>query len=455
MLYAVVDIETTGSHASDHGMTEIGIVITDGERVVDSYETLVNPRQPIPPFIQVLTGINDRMVAVAPPFEEIAPKVFELLQGKIFVAHNVNFDYSFVQHHLHNAGFGLDAKKLCTVRLSRKVFPGFAGYSLSKLTRQLGIPMERHHRAGADAAATAEVLHRILRTDREGHVAAMLKSKGREQQLPPHLPESLVVKLPTTPGVYYFHDAHGKVVYVGKANNLKKRVMGHFTGNDAGAKRQSFLRSIHEVTYQVCGSELMAFILEHAEIRRLWPLFNHAQKRPVETFCLYVFEDAKGYLRLVIDARKKHLEPVYTFNLLVEGQAMLRRMIKQFDLCSRMCFLDRTPGPSVPQERGESSETYNRRVMDAVSYLHGNLPTFAIVERAAMPAGSDPAAACILMEQGRFYGMGYLPGDTAVAGRIDDLKTFLTPYPDHDYVRGLIYRYVQRWPGKKIELAVT
>ena len=129
MLYAVVDIETTGSHASDHGMTEIGIVITDGERVVDSYETLVNPRQPIPPFIQVLTGINDRMVAVAPPFEEIAPKVFELLQGKIFVAHNVNFDYSFVQHHLHNAGFGLDAKKLCTVRLSRKVFPGFAGYS--------------------------------------------------------------------------------------------------------------------------------------------------------------------------------------------------------------------------------------------------------------------------------------------------------------------------------------
>jgi DNA polymerase-3 subunit epsilon len=452
MLYAVVDIETTGSHASEHGITEIGIVITDGEKVVDSYETLVNPLHPIPPFIQSLTGINEQMVARAPLFEEVAPRIFALLQGKIFVAHNVNFDYSFVQHHLRHAGFGLDAKKLCTVRLSRKVFQGLAGYSLGKLTRQLGIPMDRHHRAGADAAATAEVLHRILREDNGGHVSAMLKGKNQEQQLPPHLSETLTGKLPTTPGVYYFHDAHGKVVYVGKANNLKKRVLGHFAGNDDGPKRQSFLSHVHEVTYQVCGSELMAFILEHAEIRRLWPIFNYAQKHPVESYCLYVFEDCKGYMRLVIETQRKHLEPVYTFNLLVEGQAMLRKMIKQFDLCPRMCFLDRTPGPSVPEEKGELPGAYNRRVTDAVSFLQENLPTFAIVERASMPEGSDPSAACILMEQGRFYGMGYLPGDISVK-RVDDLKDFLTPYPDHDYIRGLIYRYVQRWPAKKIELA--
>jgi DNA polymerase III subunit epsilon len=449
MLYAVVDIETTGSHAAEHGITEIGIVVTDGSRVVEVYETLINPGQPIPPFIQVLTGINNDMVATAPPFEDVAPQIFELLQDKVFVAHNVNFDYSFVQHHLRHAGFGLNARKLCTVRLSRKVFPGLTGYSLGKLTRQLGVSMEHHHRAGADAKATAEILHRILDEDRGGHVESMLKSKYHQQQLPPNLSETLVQKLPSTPGVYYFHDAQGKVVYVGKANNLKKRVLGHFSGNDTGSKRQSFLSHIHEVTFQSCGSELMAFILEHSEIRRLWPLFNYAHKHAVEAYSLYVFEDVKGYLRLVVDGKKKQLEPVYTFNLLVEGQAMLRKMIQQFDLCPRMCFMDRTTGPFLPEERGETREAYNDRVMNAVSFLTKSLPTFAVVERAEAPEGEET---CILMERGRFYGMGYLPKGIPVP-RIEDLKHLLTPYPDHDYIRGLIYRYIQRWPSKRVELA--
>lgn len=449
MLYAVVDIETTGSHASEHGITEIGIVITDGIKVVESFETLVNPQQPIPPFIQVLTGIKDDMVSKAPLFEDITPQVFELLQDKIFVAHNVNFDYSFVQHHLKHAGFGLNAKKLCTVRLSRKVFPNLLGYSLGKLTRQLGVKMDRHHRAGADATATAEVLHRILAEDSGGHVEAMLKSKNQEQNLPPHLSETLTQKLPTAPGVYYFHDAQGKVVYVGKANNLKKRVLGHFSGNDTGSKRQSFLGHIHQVTYQVCGSELMAFILEHAEIRRLWPIFNYAHKHPVEAYSLYVFEDQKGYLRLAIDGKKKHLEPVYTFNLLIEGQSMLRKMIQQFDLCPRMCFLDRTLGPNLPEQKGETVQDYNTRVLEAVAFLRKNLPTFAVVE---IPEGDKAETSCILMEQGRFYGMGYLPKGTLLT-QVKELKNLLTPYPDHDYVRGLIYKYIQRWPSKKVEFA--
>jgi DNA polymerase III subunit epsilon len=454
MEYAVVDIETTGSHASEHGITEIGIVITDGQRVLEVFETLINPQQPIPPFIQVLTGINDDMVSEAPLFEEVAPRIFELLHDKVFVAHNVNFDYSFLQHHLRHAGFGYDARKLCTVRLSRKVFPGLAGYSLGKLTVQLGVSMEKHHRAGADARATAEILHRILREDKGGHVTAMLKSKLHQQQLPPHLSEQLIQQIPTSPGVYYFHDAQGKVVYIGKANNLKKRVLGHFAGNDTGSKRQLFLSHIHQVTYQACGSELMAFILEHAEIRRLWPLFNYAHKHPVEAFSLYVFEDVNGYLRLVVDGKKKQLEPIYTFNLLAEGHTMLRKLIQQFELCPRMCFLDRTPGPFLPEERGEGVDAYNQRVMDAVAFLRKNLPTFAVMERSEVETAEGKTEACILMEHGRFYGMGYLPKGIPIP-HIDELKTLLTPYPDHDYVRGLIYRYIQRWPSKKVAVEVV
>lgn len=455
MLYAVVDIETTGSHAEANGITEIAIVTTDGANILDRYETLINPRQPIPQFIQSLTGITNRMVAKAPAFETVAPRIFELLHDKIFVAHNVQFDYSFVQYQLLQNGFGLHAKKLCTIRLGRKVFPGLKGYGLSKLTHHLGVQMEQHHRAGADAKATAEILHRIIAEDREGHVPAMLKGRTIEQQLPPHLSAEVIDKLPATPGVYYFHDGRGKVVYVGKARNLRKRVTSHFTGNDASAKRQSFVQHIHHITYQVCGSELMAFILEHTEIRRLWPAFNNAHKRFARVYGLYSFEDNKGFLRLAIEQKRLHLTPLYTFNLLLEGQTLLRKLIAEFDLCAKMCFLDRTTGASLPEERNESIDQYNERVLAAMHFLRQQLPTFAILEQAQMPEQQTAAnAACILMEGGRFYGMGYLPQGAAVED-VAMLKNYLTPYQDHDYVRGLIYEYVQKWPAKRVDFGKT
>src|SRR5205085_2466369 len=129
MLYAIVDIETTGSYAAGNGITEIAIAIHDGKEIINFYETLVNPHQPIPYFIQSLTGINNEMVKHAPSFHEVAGQIHELLQDKVFVAHNVNFDYSFVKHHLQDAGYQFDARKLCTVRLSRKILPGLTSYS--------------------------------------------------------------------------------------------------------------------------------------------------------------------------------------------------------------------------------------------------------------------------------------------------------------------------------------
>src|ERR1700722_11676148 len=197
MLYAIVDIETTGSYAAGNGITEIGIVIHDGVNVINFYESLVNPQSPIPYFIQRLTGIDNSMVANAPCFEEIAAQVFELLQDKIFVAHNVNFDYSFVKHHLQTAGYELDSKKLCTVRLARKVLPGLNGYSLTKLTQRLGINHSQHHRAGGDALATADLLALIIKSDTNGVIQEMLKGRNSEQYLPPHLPVGELERLPS------------------------------------------------------------------------------------------------------------------------------------------------------------------------------------------------------------------------------------------------------------------
>ncbi|HTF31083.1 MAG TPA: 3'-5' exonuclease, partial [Flavitalea sp.] len=153
-MYAIVDIETTGGYAANNDITEVAIVLHNGNSVVDRYETLIKPARPIPYYIQVLTGITPEMVENAPSFEDVAEDIFDKLKDCIFIAHNVNFDYSFVKHHLQLCGFELSTPKLCTVRLCRKVFPGLLSYSLGKLCRHFNIVIENRHRAGGDADAT-------------------------------------------------------------------------------------------------------------------------------------------------------------------------------------------------------------------------------------------------------------------------------------------------------------
>lgn len=186
MEFAVVDIETTGSTPQLAGITEIAIVIHNGVEVTGKYVTLINPRQKIPPFIVNMTGISDAMVANAPLFEEVAPQIFNLLNGRIFVAHNVSFDYSFVHYLLGKSGFQWSAPKLCTIKLSRRVFPGLEKYGLGSLTRDLGIRIEGRHRAWGDAAATAQVL--TMAIEKEGMKpirSLLLKKEPRKKIVPP------------------------------------------------------------------------------------------------------------------------------------------------------------------------------------------------------------------------------------------------------------------------------
>jgi DNA polymerase-3 subunit epsilon len=215
-MYAIVDIETTGGYASANGIIEISIQVFDGENVTETFESLVNPYQTIPRYIQAFTGITNEMVADAPAFEDIAEKVHTILQGNIFVAHNVNFDYSFVKSHLDHWGYTFNAKKLCTVRLARQIFPGFPSYSLGNLCHSMGIPIENRHRAGGDASATVVLFKKLLEADAKGAIQTSLNRNSKEAILPPHVPKAQFEALPDTPGVYYFHDQKGKVIYVGR-----------------------------------------------------------------------------------------------------------------------------------------------------------------------------------------------------------------------------------------------
>jgi DNA polymerase-3 subunit epsilon len=441
-MYAIVDIETTGSHAHNNGITEIAIVLHNGQELEGRYETLINPGYAIPRFVSTLTGISNEMVATAPRFEDVAPNIHRLLADRIFVAHNVNFDFSFLKHHFKHANLDWNPKKLCTLRLSRKAFPGLPRYGLGHLCREMLIPIENRHRAGGDADATTILFQKIMEAGGVQIVKDFMKKEGREQILPPNLPEEKVKQLPYQPGVYYFHDAKGKVIYVGKAKCLKQRVVSHFTGLDTGKKRQEFLRTIHNISYSVCSTEFTASILESVEIKRLWPAYNYSQKRFEQLFGFYVFEDGRGYLRIAIDKKKKYLEPLATFGMFVDAHNNLWKLVRDFELNPVLCFLEKQDAANAYTE---PAEMYNAKVKAALQFIVDQQNSYAIVE------SMDDHKSCVLVENGKFYGMGTLPVDHTMKG-IDDLKTFMTNYPENLIIRSMVQQYAERNPGSVMRL---
>lgn len=445
--YAIVDIETTGGNASGSRITEIAIIIHDGSNVIERWETLVNPQKEIPVPIFALTGINNDMVRDAPIFDDIAEKVLEMLTDRIFVAHNVNFDYTFIRHQLEEAGFKWSARKLCTVRASRKIKPGLSSYSLGNLCRSLNIPLEHRHRAGGDADATVLLFSKLIEWDSESEIEKMVKKTSQDQRLPPNLPPADFEQLPEKPGVYYFYNQLGKVIYVGKAINLKKRVASHFTGHKITPQRQYFLRDIHGISFEVCATELMALLLECAEIKKLWPIYNKALKRFEAKYGLYVYEARSGYRNLAVGKISKFQACIQVFNNLQDGISLLRALSEQFKIDYRFCKycvegekegIRQTDTKNLPDMLH-----HNIQIQNAIDYVEQYRPNFAIIDKGR----SADERSCIWVENGHFYGMGYISSDVGIV-EPSEIKNYVTPYRSNDYIMQLINTYTKRYPGK-------
>lgn len=446
-MFAIVDIETTGGNASTGSITEIAIILHNGSEVEGKFHTLVNPCQPIPRYITSLTGISNTMVADAPRFEDIAERIFNLLADRVFVAHNVNFDYSFIRHQLGKCGFEWDTRKLCTVRMSRRIFPGHASYSLGNICRSLGIDIKERHRACGDAEATAALFALLIRNDAGGILAQMLKKGSRESYLPLHLPVSDVDKLPCAPGVYYFHNEKQKVIYIGKAKDIRKRVTSHFSNNSTSRKKQELMRHVHRISFTLTGTDFTASILESIEIRKFWPRFNTSQKAIEFGFGIFMFEDRQGRQRLGIDRVRKTGRPVARFALMADVHRLLWKLVREYKLCPVHCFLQKE-GPCEGFCEGACGHSadlvqYNEKVFKAVASLREELPTFAIVEK-----GRDEGEKTwLLMEEGRFYGMGFIPENQEIRNR-EQLRDLLTPYTGNEFVKNFMLHYAGAHPSR-------
>ena len=375
-MYSVVDIETTGNGYKGQKITEISIFIFDGKKIIDEFTSLVNPEQKIPYFITNLTGITEAMVRTAPKFYEIAKKVAEITKDTVFVAHNVNFDYNIIRDEFKSLGFDFKRKKLCTVRLSRKIIPGLASYSLGNICSAEGIEIAARHRAKGDAEATVELFRRLIKRDQKFTINSFLNAKSREATLPPLLDKQVVDRLPERHGVYYFKNAQKEVIYVGKANNIKQRVISHFY--DKKKKERTMCLETADISYTETGSELIALLHESSEIKHLYPKFNRAQRKAGEAVGLFSYEDQKGILHLAFNRLKLTPNPIMKFYSMAACRSTLEKICSAFELCPKYCHLQTNVNAcfhyQLQQCRGicsekETIESYNKRVHKAIKSL--------------------------------------------------------------------------------------
>ena len=295
-MYSILDVETTGGKFNEEGITEIAIYRFDGEKIVDQFVSLINPEIPIQPFVQQLTGINDKMLINAPKFYQIAKRILEITENSILVAHNSSFDYRMLKIEFERLGYKFYISQLCTVKLSKKIIPDLKSYKLGNLVKNLGIPISNRHRASGDALATVELFKLLLLKDNEKVIVNSLITETKPSSK--NKWQKLINKLPNDVGIYYFHDQNGKIIYIGKSNNIKNRVNQHLTGKSK--KSLNIQLEAFDITFERTGGELIALLKENTEIKKHKPKFNKLLKKIIKKFCLEICENLDGdkYLRI-------------------------------------------------------------------------------------------------------------------------------------------------------------
>ena len=447
-MYAIVDIETTGTNATYNCITEVAIYVHDGDKIVDEWHSLINPMREIPPFIIQMTGITNEMVADAPEFADVAEEIYTMLHDKIFVAHNAGFDYGFIKSHLLENGYELKSKKLCTVRLSRKIFPGFKSYSLGRLCESLGVQIENRHRAAGDALATAKIFGLLIQKDTGNHVTTALKRNSKEQLLPPNMEKAVLEQLPEACGVYYFHDAAGKIIYVGKAINIKSRIFGHFTYADYHGKENDLRNSVFDITYTLTGNELIALLLESEEIKRKFPKFNNAQKQWDRNYCIFKYIDQRGYIHMAIERYNVKKEVLKVFADFLSARNYLIEKMHAFQLCGKYCHLQKVKKACYNHELGiclgacvekENPETYNERAENAIAAFRDETDTYFIVGKGR--AGNEKSV--IYIDKGHYLGFGFFDADW-YNGDPEILIDVIKWRPDTPDVQRILSGYISR-----------
>jgi DNA polymerase-3 subunit epsilon len=353
---AFVDLETTGANAAHHRITEIGVVRVENGVLVEEWSSLVNPECRIPHAIQSFTGITNEMVEHAPRFRDIAVSVREKLAGAVFVAHNARFDYSFLRGEFRRLGSRFSAKVLCTVKLSRRLFPEHTHHNLDAVMERHGLHCAARHRALGDARVLWDLWEKLSAEVPPCRFAATLQSLFDAVRLPAQLPADLADDLPDGAGVYRFFGEDDALLYVGKSVSLRTRILAHFAVDHADSKEHKLARQVRRVDWLETAGELGALLRESAWVKTQHPLHNRRLKRNTGTVTMCLPEHADGRVRFAPIETVPPAQLPQSFGLFrtpKDAQRALTDIARNHRLCLKVLGVEDGPGSCVAHQIGK------------------------------------------------------------------------------------------------------
>ena len=454
-MYAILDIETTGGKYNEEGITEIAIYKFDGHQIVDQFFSLVNPEKNIQPFVINLTGINNQMLRNAPKFHEVAKRIIEITDDCTIVAHNAQFDNRILSTEFDRLGYSFEKNMLCTVELSKKLIPDLPSYSLGKLVRSLGIPITDRHRAQGDAKATVELFKLLLEKDIEKVIITDTIKKDPKKQLEPKLLD-IIESAPTNTGVYYMHRKNGKIIYVGKSKNIKKRLIQHFTNDNKKSKKIQL--EVVSVSYEETGNDLIAQLKESQEIKQLKPIFNHALKNNIFQSQLYSYTDERGYINLRIEKvpteKEEEKNIITTFTNYQQGRSFLYKITDEFHLCQKLNHLEKTEGACFNHDlkmcngaciESETHVNYNLRVQKFIDKSSYEFDDMLLIDKGR----SIQEHSVILIKNGTYRGYGFFNLNFQI-NNPEVLKSIINVMENNRDTQHIIQSYLRKHKVQKI-----
>lgn len=453
-MYAIIDIETTGGSAKIEKITEIAIYLHDGNQITGEFISLVNPERNIPYFITNLTGITNEMVEDAPRFCEIAKTIVELTEGRIFVAHNARFDYSFIREEYKSLGFKYKRNILDTVALSRKIFPGHQSYSLGNICKDLCISINGRHRASGDALATVRLFEMLIAKDRETcGCKSVLFSNTRTSKLNPRLNVAKIDSIPEEPGIYYFYNEKGDLIYIGKSRNLQQRISTHLSNNTTN-RAMEMRDLIADITWETTGSELIALLKECFEIKCNKPVYNRALRQTSFQWGIFTFIDQKGYINFYFGQINGDETPLSVFSSREKARSKLISMVDNYGLCQKLTGLYDTDGVCFQYHVGickgaccgvESAKDYNERASKAATVFNFARRNYFIIDK-----GRDCEERCaVKIINGKYSGYGYFNINDIGFG-LNAIHDCIKPASDNQDIHVILRQYLKSNKVEKI-----
>lgn len=453
-MFAIIDIETTGGSARIEKITEIAIYLHDGEKITGEYTSLVNPERNIPYYITNLTGITNEMVEDAPRFFEIARDIIELTEGRIFVAHNARFDYSFIRQEFKSLGYNYRRNIIDTVSLGRKLLPGHRSYSLGNICRDLKIEINGRHRAAGDALATVRLLEVLLKKDKEVNgLNSNLIKNTRLSKLNPKLDISKLEIIPEEPGVYYFYNDYGELIYIGKSRNLRQRISTHLSNNSTN-RAMEMRDLIADIDWETTGSELIALLRESREIKENKPIYNRAQRRSSFQWGIFTFTDKNGYLNFRYGPVDSEEISLSVFTSKEKAKRKLASLVEKYNLCQGLAGLYETGGPCFQYQVGickgaccgnESADKYNERAKHATDEFVFSKRNFFIIDRGR----NEEERSVVKMVNGKYEGYGYFNINEMGFG-LSAVHECIKPSIDNNDIQVILKQYLKSYKVEKI-----